>query len=77
MSAGAKADGDYQVVLRLLGEFVPPDTPVRAVTRDHCRQVAALLKRMPANAGKKPQFRGPGATIHCCASTSRAIAFRP
>ncbi len=57
-SAGAKADGDYQVVLRLLGEFVPPDTPVRAVTRDHCRQVAALLKRMPANAGKKPQFRG-------------------
>ncbi len=57
-SAGAKADGDYHVVLRLLGEFVPPDTPVQAVTRDHCRQVAALLKRMPANASKKPQFRG-------------------
>ena len=57
-SAGAKADGDYHVVLRFLGLFVPPDTPVQAVTRDHCRQVAALLKRMPANASKKPQFRG-------------------
>ncbi len=57
-SAGAKADGDYRVVLRLLSEFVSQDTPVQAVTRDHCRQVAALLKRMPANAGKKPQFRG-------------------
>ena len=57
-SAGAKADGDYRVILRLLGEFVPTDTPVQAVTRDHCRQVAALLKRMLANAGKKPQFRG-------------------
>jgi hypothetical protein len=57
-SAGAKADGDYRVILRLLDEFGPTDTPVQAVTRDHCRQVAALLKRMPANAGKKPQFRG-------------------
>ena len=55
--AGAKANHDYEVVLRMLGEFVPPHTPARDVTRDHCRQVAALLKRMPANASKKPEFR--------------------
>ncbi len=57
-AAGAKADNDYRVVLRFLSEFVSEDTPVPQVTRDHCRQVAALLKRMPANASKKRALRG-------------------
>ncbi len=57
-SAGAKEDNDYRVVLRFLSEFVPGDTPVRRVTRDHCRGVSALLKRMPANASKRAALRG-------------------
>ena len=56
--AGDKANGDYQVVLRFLSEFVDPETPVSHVTRDHCRQVAALLKRFPANANKRQTLRG-------------------
>ena len=54
---GAKAAHDYRVILRYLTEFVPKDTPVGEVTRDHCRQVAALLKRMPANASKRKALR--------------------
>ncbi len=57
-SAGAKEDNDYRVVLRFLAEFTPEDTPVRRVTRDNCREVAALLKRLPANVSKKRAFRG-------------------
>jgi hypothetical protein len=56
--AGAKADDDYRLVLRFLSELVDPGTPVSHVTRDHCRQVAALLKRFPANANKRRVLRG-------------------
>ncbi len=56
--AGAKADDDYRLVLRFLSEFVDPETPVSHVTRDHCRQVAALLKRFPSNANKRRALRG-------------------
>jgi integrase len=56
--AGAKADDDYRLVLRFLSEFVDPGTPVSHVTRDHCRQVAALLKRFPSNANKRRALRG-------------------
>ena len=56
-SAGAKANNDYRVILRYLAEFTPEDTPVRSVTRDHCRDVVALLKRLPANAFKKKELR--------------------
>jgi integrase len=56
--AGAKADDDYRLVLRFLSEFVDPGTPVSHVTRDHCRQVAALLKRFPSNANKRRVLRG-------------------
>ncbi len=57
-NAGAKADGDYQVVLRFLSEFIDPGAPVSQVTRDHCRQVVGLLKRFPANANKRQALRG-------------------
>ena len=56
-AAGAKA-GDYRAVLAYLAEFVPDDTPASRVTRDDCRQVAALLKRLPANATKVRALRG-------------------
>jgi hypothetical protein len=56
--AGAKADDDYRLVLRFLSDFVDPGTPVSHVTRDHCRQVAALLKRFPSNANKRRALRG-------------------
>ncbi len=46
-SAGAKADGDYRVILRLLGEFVPTDTPVQASCTG-CRGL--LCKRKPKRA---------------------------
>lgn len=55
--AGPKADNDYRVVLRFLGEFVSPDLPLSRVKRDHCRKVVELLTRMPANAGKKRKLR--------------------
>ena len=57
-SAGAKEDNDYRVILRFLSEFVPEDTPVCNVTRDNCRSVASLLKRLPANVSKRTAFRG-------------------
>jgi hypothetical protein len=56
--AGTKADDDYRLVLRFLSEFVDPGTPVSHVSRDHCRQVAALLKRFPSNANKRRALRG-------------------
>ena len=56
--AGTKVDDDYRLVLRFLSEFVDPETPVSHVTRDHCRQVAALLKRFPSNANKRRSLRG-------------------
>jgi len=55
-SAGPKADSDYRVVLRLMGEFISLDTPLSRVTRDHCREVAGLLKSLPANTSKKRGF---------------------
>jgi integrase len=55
--AGAKADNDYRVVLRFLGEFVSPNSPLSRVKRDHCRKVVELLTRMPANASKKRGLR--------------------
>lgn len=55
--AGPKADNDYRVVLRFLGEFVSPDSPLSRVKRDHCRKVVELLTRMPANASKKRELR--------------------
>ena len=58
--AGKKANHDYMVILRLLGEFVDANVPARAVTREHCRSVARLLKRMPANTSRKKEFRGLG-----------------
>ena len=57
-SAGVKANNDYRVVLRYLTEFTPATTPVRKVTRDHCRAVVELLQRLPANFSKKRAFRG-------------------
>lgn len=57
-SAGVKANNDYRVVLRYLSEFTPATTPVRKVTRDHCRAVVELLQRLPANFSKKRAFRG-------------------
>ncbi len=54
---GPKADNDYRVVLRFLGEFVSPDSPLSRVKRDHCRKVVELLTRMPANASKKRELR--------------------
>ncbi len=55
--AGSKDDSDYRVALRFLGEFIPMNAPVRQVTRDHCRQVASLLARMPANASKRAELK--------------------
>ena len=58
--AGPKADNDYRVVLRFLGEFVSLDSPLSRVKRDHCRKVVELLTRMPANASKKRDLRDLG-----------------
>ena len=58
--AGPKADNDYRVVLRFLGEFASLDSPLSRVKRDHCRKVVELLTRMPANASKKRELRDLG-----------------
>lgn len=59
-SRGAKANDKYRVVRRALGEFVDLDAPASTVEREHCRSVAGLLRRLPANAKKIKATRNLG-----------------
>ncbi len=46
----------YRVAFGALQELMGHDTPIRAVTRKHCREVRDLLAQLPPNASKR--FKG-------------------
>ena len=49
----SKTVADYDASLRTLKELVGEDKPARDVTRDHCRDVLAVLMRLPPHARKR------------------------
>ena len=42
----------YEIIFGVLRELLGGERPVDKITRDDCRRVQALLKRLPANARK-------------------------
>ena len=53
LETSSKKALDYGLAFRALREVVGIDTPISAITRDHCRSIRLLLMRVPTNASKK------------------------
>lgn len=63
----------YKIIIKTLEELFTRNKPVNEITRDDCREVLALLERLPTNASK----RYPGKSVREWAAMGDAKAISP
>ena len=70
-----KTKNTYDVIFRALREMLGGEKDVRAVTRDDCRRIQALLTTLPPNSSKR--FRKLKLTLEAAAEKGRVEGLAP